>query len=308
MTTKTLVRLAGALGVVVVLWLLAVLLRSGGDELPRGTVVGPVVAEQVDRVEILGAADSIVFARSGNGWLVNGFAGDTALMREFLTSLGMDVTGEIVAQSSSSHARMGVVDSAAKRLRVLRGGEAVVDLFVGNRGRAYQTAYARKVEDDTVYLLEGELIGAMDRTVTAWRDKTIVAIPADQIGVMTIQRGGASYRLVAGENGWTFGDGSPIDSASVARLRDRFNPLSAQGASFATPEQADTLDFRAADRRITLERSAGDTLATLLFRETANDFFVKRADHPMVFVLASWKVNEITPVDSTLRPKAPPSN
>ncbi len=102
--------------------------------------------------------------------------------------------------------------------------------------------------------------------------------------------------------GWRFEDGAEADSAGVTRVLDAFTPLTAQGVAFASPAQADSADFTRPDRRLILLDAADDTLAALLFDSTSTGFWVRHAGGGTIYHLLRWKVDDIAPADSTLRP------
>jgi hypothetical protein len=306
MTSKQLVRVAVALAVALFLWGLAAILRGGSDEVESMALLGPFVEEQVDRIEFVDGADTISVERSDQGWRVDQFDADPDKVQEFFTLVATAVEGDLVARSPASHARMGVADDAAKRLRVYQDGKQVAELIVGNNGRVYRTIYVRLPGEDGVYLVEGELRTIVTRSLKDWRDKRIVDIPGTDIHGFEFVRGDTTFGLRAQDSVWVFTKGEPTDSLAVARFRDKFNPLLAQGAMFATPAQVDSTDFAAPDRELILLGAEGDTLSHLLFDETASGagFWVRYASGGTVYHILTYKGNEIVPLDNTFRAKA----
>lgn len=302
MTVQQLRRIGIALVVAFGLWGLAQLLRSGGDEITQSEIIHAISAGEVDTVEFAGAADTVRLVQVMPGtWQVNGYTASPEAIGELFSDLADGAQGELVARSATSHERMGVDEAAGKRLRFVRGDQTLATLRLGRQGRAYRTIYARRVGEDEVYLLEGQLATLANRPVADWRDKRIVAVASDSIARVTVNRGRASYALVRGDSAWTFADGAPTDSAAVARLLGEFASLTAQGNAFATPAEADSTDFSRPDRRLTLSGAAGDTLAALVFDSTASTFWVRHLDGGTIYRLYQWKVDDVTPADSTLR-------
>ena len=302
MTAQQLRRIGIALVVVVGLWGLARILRGGGDEIAQSEILRAITAEEVDTVEFAGPADTVRLVQVTPGtWLVNGYAASPDAIAELFSDLVNGATGELVARSATSHERMGVDDAGGKRLRFVRGDQTLATLLLGQQGRAYRTIYARRAGEDEVYLLEGQLATLANRPVSDWRDKRIVALVPDSIARVVVGRGRAGYTLVRGDSTWTFADGAPTDSAAVAKLLGEFASLTAQGNAFATPAEADSTDFSRPDRRLTLFGERGDTLAALVFDSTASTFWVRHLDGETIYRLYQWKVDDLTPADSTLR-------
>ncbi|MEE8133713.1 MAG: DUF4340 domain-containing protein [Gemmatimonadales bacterium] len=302
MTTKQLMRIAAALVAVVFLWGLAAILRNGGDAVERSSILGPFVEERIDQIEISSPAETLSVTRASQGWRANGFEADRDRVQDFFGAVGEAVEGNVVARSPSSHARMGV-DGSVKRLRVFQADQVVADLYIGNRGRPFNSIFVRVAEQDPVYLIEGPLVRLINRNLRDWRDKRIVGIDGEDIRAFEFARADTAYRIQATESAWEFANGDPTDSLSVARFLMKFDPLLAQGAMFATPEQADSIDFENADRRLLIEGADGVPLAELLFDEASNGsgFWVREAAGGTIYQVMTYKANEIVPLDNTFQ-------
>jgi len=302
MTTKQLIRIAAVLIAVVFLWSLAAILRNGGDTVERTSVLGPFVEEQIDQIEISSSAETFFVTRDGEQWLANGFEADRDRVREFFGAVGEAVEGTLVARSPSSHSRMGV-DGSVKRLRVFQSGQVVADLYIGNRGRSFNSVFVRVVDQDPVFLIEGSLVSLINRNLRDWRNKRIVEIDGKDIRAFEFARADTAYRIQATDGTWEFATGDPTDSLLVVSFLRKFNPLVAQGAMFATPEQVDSLDFENADRRLLIEGANGVLLAELLFDEASDEsgFWVREAAGGTVYLVMTYKANEIVPLDNTFQ-------
>ncbi|MDH3456464.1 MAG: DUF4340 domain-containing protein [Gemmatimonadota bacterium] len=301
MTVRQLQRVGIALVLALFLWGLSEILSGGGDVIEEVELIRAISAGEVDSVVFQRAADTVRLARTGAAWTVNGFATAPDKVAELFGATADAVTGELAAQNPASHERMGVDTATARRLRVLAGSRTVADLLIGRQGRAARTVYARRVGDDNVYLLEGELVLLIDRPVSDWRDKRILSVEPDSIARISIERAGRRYELVRADSAWTFANGTATDSAAMTRLLGELRSLSAQGTGFATPAQADSADFRRPDRRLTLRDAAGRTLGALAFDSTQSQFWVRRDGSETVYQLYRWKVEDVTPADSVMR-------
>jgi hypothetical protein len=300
-SSQFLKRLAGALGVLVVLWLGLSFFRqarrdtSGSFELPK------VDRNAVDAVVFARPTDTVTLAKAGAGWTVNGLpAGSTLVAQVFDAMVDTTARSELVAESASSHQRLGIDSAKARRISFRQGGKEVAALLVGSRGGSFESAYLRAPGENAVYQVKGRLIEYVDRTVDDWRDKRIVALEPDGVAGVEVQLGKKSYSLARAEKTWTV-NGAAADSSAVASLLNQFKTLDAAG--FATPAQADSANFAAPDRVIRLKGPADRTLALLRIDSTASGYWVRRDDNPTVFRIDSWIVNQLTPTDSTLRKK-----
>jgi hypothetical protein len=302
MSAAALRRALLALVVLVVAWGAFALFRGSVSDAPVRFGLPKLTPADVDRVVITAHGDTITLAREGTGWLANGYpaaAGAVDDLVNALTDTGM--TSDLVARNAASHARMGVDSTAGRRVQFFKGERALVDLVIGNSGGAYQSAYMRRVGENDVYLVRGRLASLAGRDLDAWRDRRIAAVPADSVRAIEIARGTRHATLTRGDGVWHVG-ANAADSSAVARLLQGLADVSALG--FATAAQADSLDFTHPKRALTvLGPAAGDTLLHLAFDSTASGTWVRRRAGGPVFKLDFWRLDQLTPSDSTLRKK-----
>jgi hypothetical protein len=233
---------------------------------------------------------------------VNGLAVAPDLVDQLLAALAdTAATGEVVAESPSSYARLGVDSSHAKRLTARAGDRTVAAYLIGNRGSSYESVFLRPEQGSRVYEIRSRLGEVADRRLDDWRDKRIMALAGDSIGGIEVGRGRLRYSLDRAGTGWMVGK-VPADSAAVSRLLGQLASLTATG--FPTSAQADSANFTTPERSLTIRGKTGQVLAALAFDSTANGFWVRREGQPTVFRLESWAVDQITPADSTLRAKS----
>jgi hypothetical protein len=298
MSARQLIRAAVALGALLLLWGAFTLFRGQLGE-PTGTLSLPRLSpDDVGEIEMAGPADTVRLVRGPDGWTVNGFAADPAEVRRLLDAIAdSTMRSELVARNPASHGRMGV-DSAGRRLVVRGGGEVLLDLVLGGPGSGYLSVFARRAGADEVYRLQGGLGGMAGRDAGAWRNRRIAALARDSVGRVAIRRAGAEYVLSREGDAWTVA-GAPADTAAVRRLLGALADITALG--FATPTEAESLDFARPDRRLTVVSRGVDTLLDLLVDSTAAGFRARRADRSDVFQLDFWRVNELTPAVESLR-------
>jgi hypothetical protein len=302
MSAKQLLRVAVVLVAVLFLWGVMEIVNRRSDRLARIELIPPLAVTDVDTVEIVSPSDTIRLSRTpGGAWRVNGFEASRTGVEALFNALGDSLRGELVAQSASSHGRMGVDSAEGRHMRFVGGGVVLASLIAGHAGQGFQTRYVRRPGENEVYLLHGEFATMLDRDVPAWREKEIGRVEPDSVATMSAERAGRAYTLTRAEGGWRFADGAAADTAAVRRALDAYRGLAAQGVSFATPAQADSADFTSPDRRVTLLGLRGDTLLALALDSTASGFWVRKAGSEAVYHLYGWKVDDLVPADTTLR-------
>jgi len=298
MNPKQLKRVAVLLVIVLFFWGMAEILGGGRDDAETAFVLPSLEATDVDTVVIASPSDTVVLARSGADWTVNGFEASSPELNSFFQALSDSSEAELVSTGATVHQRMEVDAGSATRIRFVDGLSTVADVLFGKSGRRYNSRYVRSNESDFVYLYVGEVSRFVNRSVNDWRNKQVLDLQPDVIQLVAVQRGDERYTLVRDDAGWRFSTGLEADSAGVSRMLSQYGPFDATG--FADSAQADSANFAEPDRSVTIVGQPGDTLAALVFDSTASAFWVQRASGGTIYRILQWKANQMLPAESTL--------
>ena len=301
MSTQHLKVIAGVILALTIIWLGGRMLRSGDDSSAGGLRLTGAAADSADTIVIAGPADTITVARiPGGAWTANGFPGSSSAPIELFAALNDSTPAELVAQSSSSFARLGVDSAVARRVRIARGAEVVLDVFVSERGPDAQSAYVRVPSDSAVYAQPGRLGELARRGLDDWREKTVGAVIPDSVATVELVRGTRRVVIERRDSTWRLGTAA-ADSAAMARLLDRYRIVTAAG--FPSPAQLDSTFRGRAERRVAMRDRAGTVLLEVEFDSTAEHWWARRpgADRGLVYRFNSWDVDGLVPADSTLR-------
>ena len=303
MSPRTLARLAIALGVLLLLWGAAALVRRRAVASPaaeRFHLPAPA-RTAVDSIRIARPADTLVLARRDSTWSVNGHQASGTAISELFGALGdSTATSELVAERPASHVGLGVDSIGGTRVRLLRGDSVIGDFIAGHRSTDLDGGYFRLTHRSEVYLVRGALAGVLDRGRDEWRDRRIATVPVDSVATIEVRRGARSYRLAKSDKGWQLTPRGPADTAAVARFVQAFREIDAAG--FATPAQADSARLDHPDRQVRLLRANGSPVLVLAFDSTARGFWVRADSAGTIYRLDGWAADRLTPADSTLRP------
>lgn len=300
MSDTLLKRLAIGLATLVALWLIAAWFRA--DPEPGATTFAlPVVdTALVDSIVIQRPADRVSLRRTDAAWTVNGHLADSAALADFLDVFGEETRADLVAMNPSSHSRLEVDDAQGRTLRVYQEGDLSSELIVGKRGASFQNVYLRRTGEDRVYEVQTSLATHVDRALDDWRNKRLATIDADSVGEVAILRGGTPVMVRReADSSWTV-NGAPADAGAVRRLLDQFSSLNASG--FPRPEQRDSIDFADPEREVTVRDRASQPLVEMVMDSAAAGFWVRKTGDSVVYRLDRFRVNQLTPADSTLRP------
>jgi hypothetical protein len=298
MSGRQLARLAAVLGALVLLWAAAALAgrrsarAAGGAERLLGADTS-----KVDSVVLRGPSDTAVLVRgSGGGWTVNGQPAARDEITSLLRALADTSRFDLVAESETSHSRLGVSADSGRHLRV--AGAHRIDLIVGAKPGGFGGGYARQAGERAVYQLRGSLANLVIRPADDWRDKTVAALAADSIASIEVARGRERYELRREGNRWEFARGGIADSTRAADLVRALTHIRASG--FATRARADSAQFSRPDRRLTVKGTRG-TLAALVFDSTTDGFLVRADSGGTVWRMEAWEADQITPAVKSMR-------
>jgi hypothetical protein len=301
MNPRTLRQLGVALAVLVVVWLgLSALGRTRRDTAGRMTM-SRFDPKTVDAAEIAHGADTLRFTRRATGWEVNGWRADRSLVQSLVGYLAdTSAVTELVAQNALAHEELGLDSAHAWRVSALQGGHTVADLFVGNGG-AYGSVYVRKPGQQAAYQLSSGLADLVTKPLSGWRDRTIADVPPDSVVEVDVRRGRKSYTVTRAKGGWRLDSGA-ADSAAVSRLLGAAHPL--YGDGFPTAAQTDSLRRARLVRTVRLLGTAQRPLLVLSVDSVGpNSLWARREGDSTVYQLLDFKVQDLMPADSTLRPK-----
>jgi Domain of unknown function (DUF4340) len=306
MSPRQLVRLALVLAAAIVLWGILAIARRPPADAVKTLAIPKVDTAAVDTVVLTRRSDTARLVRVARGpWRVNGYPAALDAVTGLLRALA-DTTGwsEQVAEHRASQERFGVGADSGQRVQVITHGRTVIDVVTGARTADYGGLYMRRTGDDAVYAVHGGLADAVNRSISDWRDKHIASVAPDSVVTVTIDRGARMYTLRRGRQGWRFDSGAPADSAAVASLLSQYRDLNAVG--FATPAEADSATFARARRGVRLVRGDGTAIVGLRFDSTSSHVWARADSGGPVYQLSSWTLGQLTPPDSTLKPRPAP--
>lgn len=298
MSGDRLKQIAAALAVLIVLWGAVEIFRGGFDEATSDFRLPAVTAEEADSVVFEQTAGTVVLAKGGEGWTVNGHRAAPSGIEDFFEVLADAPAGQLAAQSAETHGRLEIDDGAARVIRIMGEGDTLAQLLVGKRAPGFQDTYFRRPGESDVYAVRTRLATYVDRRVDDWRDKAIAELDPDSVQSADIAVAGEAYTLQRDGDTWVLGDGAAADSGTVARFLDQYRLLNA--IRFVEPDD-DPPDFDPPDRTAVLRNASGDTLLGLALDSTSGGFWVRKTGDTTVYQLSTFVANRVAPVDSTIR-------
>ncbi len=298
MSRDRLKQIAFALAALILLWGAVEILRGGFDEVTSDFAIPVVAQADADSVVFERATDTVVLAKRGEEWTVNGLRAAAGGVSDFFDLLETTPRGQLVAQSIETHGRLAIDDSTARVFRIFGNGETLAHMLVGQRAPGFQDSYFRHSGEAPVYSVRTRIATYVDRNVDDWRDRSIAQIDTSVVSSAEVVLGAESYLLRREGDVWQMPDGEAPDSAAIVNLLREYVSLSAIG--FRGPDD-DPFDFDRPDRRAVLRDAAGNALLELAFDSITSGFWVRKTGDSAVYRLSNFTVHRMTPSDSTLR-------
>jgi hypothetical protein len=200
---------------------------SQGEPLLSG-----VEADQVSAITLTDSeARTIRLAKSGGAWVLpdaDDYPVQAENVSELLDKIIEPTADRLVAQTRSSHARLGVAeDDFRARIDLELEDGTQQTLYVGS-SPTFGVAHVRLEGQDEVYLASDLSAQDASAQATAWVDRTYFTAPREQIVALTLENPNGQIEFIkVGEN-WILEDQGPdetIDQNSVANLLNRVSTI-----------------------------------------------------------------------------------
>ena len=300
MSEQTLKRILGALGILVVMWLISTLLsgRGGGGATPDGGVAALLEGldeTTVSAVHIVGPTQTVSLQRTGDAWTVNGYVADSATVRRLWNALEEAEVGGVVANNPRNHERMGLSADSARTVDFTLADGGIRSVLVGKGGPIFPSGYVRLPDQDAVVVVSGDLRATLTRTLTDWRDKTILRVDTAAVVRVVLETDEGTHVAERSDSTWSI-DGGPANASTMRSVLDELANFVALG--FVEDREV----FQENARRVIAFRAEQDTLGTVVITGEAGTRHARTAGNDVVFEVASFRADRITPDIENLRP------
>ncbi len=300
MSEQTLKRILGALGILVVMWLISTLLagRGGGGATPDGGVAA--LLERLDEatvsaVRIVRPEQTVSLQRSGDAWTVNGNVGDSSALTRLWNALVEAEVGGVVANNPGNHERMGLSADSALTVDFTLADGGMASLLVGKVGPIFPSGYVRLPDQDAVVVVSGDFRATLNQSVTDWRDKTILRVDTAAVIRLVLETDDGTHVVERSDTTWSV-DGGPANASTIRSVLEELANFVAVG--FVEDEEI----FQENPRRATVLGAQGDTLGAVVITGEAGTRHARTPGNDVVFEVASFRADRITPDIENLRP------
>ena len=274
MNRTQLIRILSIFGGALLLWGVLAVVRRPPSDRPERLTLPKVDTASLDTIAI----GSITLTRSNGVWRVNGYAPAPDAIAELKKGLAdTSATTELVAESKTSHDRLGVGADSGKRVHAVSHGKPTLDLIAGKSTQDAQGVYVRRPNENAVYALHGGLAPSVNKSLDDWRDKHIVSVVPESVSVATLQRGSHTITMRRAHG----------DTTRLNTLLGSYRDLRASGF-------ADSISAHPA-MRVRLTDKSGATLVNLVFDSTASGVRVRADSGGTIYRLDTWMLGQLLP-------------
>ena len=300
MSEQTLKRILGALGILVVMWLISTLLAGRGDggATPDGGVAA--LLERLDEatvsaVRIVRPEQTVSLQRNGDAWTVNGNVPDSSALTRLWNALVEAEVGGVVANNPGNHERMGLSADSALTVDFTLADGGMASLLVGKVGPIFPSGYVRLPDKDAVVVVSGDFRATLNQSVTDWRDKTILRVDTAAVIRLVLETDDGTHVVERSDTTWSV-DGGPANASTIRSVLEELANFVAVG--FVEDEEI----FQGNPRRATVLGAQGDTLGAVVITGEAGTRHARTPGNDVVFEVASFRADRITPDIENLRP------
>jgi hypothetical protein len=220
--------LAGILALQIVV-LAAVFWPRGAASNELETQLFPgLTAEEIVSLRVVGpAGERVELAKQEGAWVLpaaGGYPCDGEKVSAVVDKIVDLQAARLIAQTRTSHARLGVAEDAPERLVefALQDGTRH-RLFVGT-SPSFGVSHVRANSQAEVYLASGLAALDLGTTAGAWVDRLFFEVPRDEVVALTLENENGRFAFEREGETWRMGDLAPdetLDEASVQTLLNR---------------------------------------------------------------------------------------
>ncbi len=237
----------------------------------------------VDKITIKTPASSIQLEKRGTEWFVAqpvNYRADQSAVGQIIHQVK---TLEIKTIVSSKPDKQSVfqVDQTGTQVSLFEKGAEKASFILGKMGGSYSESYARKVNSNDVYTVDGVSGYMFDRPVKDWRDKTILTVPKENIRTIQYQYGDTIFTVSLSDSLWMVGK-EKVQQPVIDGLLTALSNIQADDFIDSTlaPKMTASIAYAGAQVRFSLDKSTGK-------------YFVQSSTSPQWYVVEQWKAGQL---------------
>ena len=288
----------------------------------RTTTFVRVNVEDITRIEVRGDDGvEVAMELQADRWVIVSpitYPANQANVQSLLDKVGELSVTNLVSSNPANHELYEVGIDSGTLVRLLGGRDGsrrLLTFYVGGITTDISGTYIREFGVDEVFAASGLLRGYFDKTLSAWRDRTVLTLPPDEITALSVASTEYSFMLtrrgmVPGgpDAAWilqTGGEAVAADSTMAARLIRTAASLSASDFPPAGTEA--NIDWEVPATRIEMTLSTGDRvgITVIPIPDDESRSYVRKDGDDTVFIVYRSTLDSIARDPESLRAQEP---
>ena len=266
--------------------------------------------ESVTKIEITASAETTTLVKENNQWLVasmENYPADAEGVEDVLDKVTELKTTGLVSSNPEKQAQFEVDSSGARAKLLDAGGNVRAHLFLGKNTPGYLSSYVRAADSNNVYVGKGNLKATFDKGTRTWKDRTIFSFNKGDVTHLTIKSEGEEIELEMGaDSEWqmTKPEAFAAKQTELDSLLDSLSALDTDDFA-ADAENLSEYELDAPKSSVMAKLNDGTRRLLLIGKEESGEYFVKREDKEPVFMLYTYKINQLLKKSEDLKDDTP---
>ena len=266
--------------------------------------------ESVTKIEITASGETTTLVKENNQWLVasmENYPADAEGVKDVLDKVTELKTTGLVSSNPEKQAQFEVDSSGARAKLLDASGNVRAHLFLGKNTPGYLSSYVRAADSNNVYVGKGYLEATFDKGTRTWKDRTIFSFNKGDVTHITIKSEGEEIELEMGaDSEWQMTKPEAF-AAKQTELDSLLDSLSALDTDDFAAEAGNLSEYEldAPKSSVMAKLNDGTRRLLLIGKEESGEYFVKREDKEPVFMLYTYKINQLLKKSEDLKDDTP---
>ena len=266
--------------------------------------------ESVTKIEINASGETTTLVKENNQWLVasmENYPADAEGVEDVLDKVTELKTTGLVSSNPEKQAQFEVDSSGAEAKLLDASGNVRAHLFLGKNTPGYLSSYVRAADSNNVYVGKGNLKATFDKGTRTWKDRTIFSFNNGDVTHITIKSEEEEIELeMDADNKWQMTKPEAFAAKQTA-LDSLLDSLSALDTDDFAAEVGNLSKYEldAPKSSVMAKLNDGTRRLLLIGKEESGEYFVKREDKEPVFMLYTYKINQLLKKSEDLKDDTP---
>ncbi|MBI3194089.1 MAG: DUF4340 domain-containing protein [Ignavibacteriae bacterium] len=245
---------------------------------------------KISKIEIEKNKEYIRFEKIKDRWKIidpiNTYADDEAIYGLLEGLAKFNLLGLI--SSNPQKQEMYEVDAKGTSVTVTSDGNQTTTLIIGKLGQTSGQAYVRPASSGSVYLAKGLVPSLVGKSLSDWRQRTVVRVEPRMMKMLTVRAGGERAVFKRDDKKWTSG-GATVSAKRMKPAVQQLSYLRAEGF-------IDTVVFLSGSPALHIELMADELMRMDFYNHPnfKNQYLLKSSTDQKLYVVNKSSVKDIS--------------